>query len=84
MRNVFAKLWRTLGLKGSLIALAVLLVLIVGLQNIEPASIDVLFWELVQVPKLYLIFGVFGFGGVVGFGLGWLTARRWGASARNP
>lgn len=41
-----ALLWR---------ATLVLLVVIVILQNVEPTTIDVLFWSIARVPKLVLI-----------------------------
>lgn len=36
-------------------AVALLLLLVVILQNVEPMRIDLLFWSLPQVPKLVLI-----------------------------
>jgi uncharacterized integral membrane protein len=47
------------------------LVAIVVLQNLEPTSIDVLFWKFASVPKLVLIF----FSMIVG-AAAWELARR--------
>lgn len=53
------------------IALVVVLTMfiIILLQNMDEVSIDVLFWEAVQMPKLFLILGSIFFGWV----LGWFT-----------
>lgn len=40
---------------GALQILAIVLVAIIVLQNLEPTSIDILFWTLVDIPKLLLL-----------------------------
>ncbi len=78
MKDFLAGTWNRLGLRGSVVAMSLLLVLIVGLQNMEPVDIDFLFWDLVEVPKLYFIF-IFV---VFGFAIGYLTAW-WGGRKAN-
>jgi hypothetical protein len=51
--------------------LFVALLAIVVLQNLEPTSIDVLFWSVPSVPKLVLILGAMLAGGAL-----WEIARR--------
>lgn len=41
---------------------ALLLVIIVVLQNVEPTTIDILFWSIARVPKLILILASMGLG----------------------
>jgi len=48
-----------------------LLVVIVVLQNVEPTSIDVLFWSVARVPKLVLILASMVIGGLI-----WELLRR--------
>jgi uncharacterized integral membrane protein len=40
---------------GLLQTLFAVLVVIVVLQNLEPTSIDILFWSMKSVPKLFLL-----------------------------
>jgi uncharacterized integral membrane protein len=49
----------------------VALVAIIVLQNLEPTSIDVLFWSVTSLPKLVLILVAMLLGGVT-----WEIARR--------
>lgn len=56
---------------GALQILAVVLVAIVVLQNLEPTSIDILFWTLVDIPKLLLLLA-----SIVAGGLIWELLRR--------
>jgi len=52
-------------------ALGVLLAVIIVLQNVEPTSIDLLFWSVARVPKLVLILVA-----MVAGGLTWEVLRR--------
>ncbi|RMF14067.1 MAG: hypothetical protein D6761_10055 [Candidatus Dadabacteria bacterium] len=74
------RLWRALGLRGTLVVFLLLLVGIVGLQNMEPFDIDFLFWDLIQVSKLYFILADFGLGIIAGLLIGWMLMRRPGRS----
>ena len=56
---------------GALQILAVLLLAIVVLQNLEPTSIDILFWTLVDIPKLLLLLASMLAGGLI-----WELLRR--------
>jgi uncharacterized integral membrane protein len=56
---------------GVLQGLFVALLAIVVLQNLEPTSIDVLFWSVASLPKLVLILGAMLAGGAL-----WEIARR--------
>jgi len=56
---------------GVLQGLFVALLMIVVLQNLEPTSIDVLFWSVSSLPKLVLILGAMVAGGAL-----WEIARR--------
>ncbi|MDX1407962.1 MAG: hypothetical protein R3330_07505 [Saprospiraceae bacterium] len=56
---------------GALQILAVLLLAIVVLQNLEPTSIDILFWTLVNIPKLLLLLASMLAGGLI-----WELLRR--------
>lgn len=56
---------------GALQILLALLAIIIVFQNLEPTSIDILFWTLVDVPKLVLLMASMLFGAVV-----WETLRR--------
>lgn len=58
---------------GALQILAVILLAIVVLQNLEPTSIDVLFWTVAQLPKLVVILISMVLGAVV---WEWIR-RRW-------
>jgi uncharacterized integral membrane protein len=49
----------------------VVLIAIVVLQNVEPTSIDVLFWSVPGLPKLVLILVAMLAGGLI-----WEIARR--------
>ena len=51
--------------------LAVLLLAIIVLQNLEPTSIDILFWTLVDIPKLLLLLASMLAGGLI-----WELLRR--------
>lgn len=48
------------------------LLAIIILQNVEPTSIDVLFWSIAAFPKLLLILGSMLVGAVA-----WEIVRRW-------
>lgn len=56
---------------GALQILAVLLLAIVVLQNLDPTSIDILFWTLVDIPKLLLLLASMLAGGLI-----WELLRR--------
>jgi len=56
---------------GVLQGVFVALLVIVVLQNLEPTSIDVLFWSVSSLPKLVLILGAMVAGGAL-----WEIARR--------
>ncbi|WP_290538695.1 MULTISPECIES: hypothetical protein [Alcanivorax] len=56
---------------GALQILAVLLVVIIVLQNLEPTSIDILFWTLLDIPKLLLLLTSMLAGGLI-----WELLRR--------
>jgi len=56
---------------GALQILAVILVAIIVLQNLEPTSIDILFWTLVDIPKLLLLLASMLAGGLI-----WELLRR--------
>jgi uncharacterized integral membrane protein len=56
---------------GVVQGLFVALLAIVVLQNLEPTSIDVLFWSVPSLPKLVLILGAMLAGGAL-----WEIARR--------
>lgn len=76
VKRMWQKIWAVLGPKGLALVGAMLLVMIVGFQNMEPADIDLLFWDLMEVPKLYMIVGFTVFGFVVGLLTGWIGLRR--------
>ncbi|MDX1803613.1 MAG: hypothetical protein R3292_05995 [Alcanivorax sp.] len=50
-----AGLWLLRHPMGALQLAGLLLVVIVVFQNLEPTSIDILFWTLVDIPKLLLL-----------------------------
>jgi hypothetical protein len=52
-------------------AIGLVLLAILVLQNLEPTSVDVLFWQVAEVPKLVLILGSMVVGGVA-----WELLRR--------
>ena len=56
---------------GALQILAVLLLAIVVLQNLDPSRIDILFWTLVDIPKLLLLLASMLAGGLI-----WELLRR--------
>jgi uncharacterized integral membrane protein len=56
---------------GVLQTLFVALVAVVVLQNLEPTSIDLLFWSVPQLPKLALLLAAMAAGGLV-----WEIVRR--------
>ena len=56
---------------GALQILALLLLAIVVLQNLDPTSIDILFWTLVDIPKLLLLLASMLAGGLI-----WELLRR--------
>lgn len=56
---------------GALQILLVVMAIIVVFQNLEPTSIDILFWTLVDIPKLVLLMASMLFGA-----LAWETLRR--------
>lgn len=71
MKNIF----KTLGLKGIIAFITIFVILIFCIQNIETTSVDFLFWNIVELPKLNLIlFSVF-MGSILGFMLGWKFAK---------
>ena len=45
--------------------LGVLLVVIIVLQNMEPTSVNLLFWQLPAVPKLVLLLAAMGIGALL-------------------
>ena len=56
---------------GALQILAVIVVAIIVLQNLEPTSIDIVFWTLVDIPKLLLLLASMLAGGLI-----WELLRR--------
>ena len=56
---------------GALQILLALVAIIIVFQNLEPTSIDILFWTLVDIPKLVLLMASMLFGALV-----WETLRR--------
>lgn len=56
---------------GVLQILAVIVVAIIVLQNLEPTSIDILFWTLLDIPKLLLLLASMLAGGLI-----WELLRR--------
>lgn len=49
-----------------------LLLVVITLQNLEPTTLDVLFWSIASFPKLVLILLAMVIGGLV-----WEMLRRW-------
>jgi uncharacterized integral membrane protein len=72
-RRSGAALWRFLVQHpvGVLQALAAGLLVVVVLQNLEPTSIDLLFWSVPDVPKLVLMAA-----SILAGGVGWEILRR--------
>lgn len=66
------RFFKFLGPKLSATLFLCLLLLVIGLQNLEPANVRVLFWTFLEVPKLYLLFFAFLAGLIAGFALGTL------------
>jgi uncharacterized integral membrane protein len=56
---------------GLLKAIGAVLVVIVILQNVEPTSVHVLFWQIAQLPKIVLILVSIALGGLL-----WELTRR--------
>jgi uncharacterized integral membrane protein len=56
---------------GILKAIGAALVVIVILQNVEPTSVRVLFWQIAQLPKIVLILVSIALGGLL-----WELTRR--------
>ncbi|MEQ3723403.1 hypothetical protein [Alcanivorax sp.] len=56
---------------GALQILLVIMAITVVFQNLEPTSIDILFWTLMDIPKLVLLMVSMLFGALV-----WETLRR--------
>ena len=75
MKVFLKKAWAALGLRGTIAAILLLLLLIVGLQNMEPIDIDFLFWDLIEVPKLLFIVGLSVAGFTLGVVVGWGRGR---------
>ena len=48
------------------------LVVFVAAQNLEPTTIDILFWSLPGVPKLFALIGSAVAGAII-----WELGRRW-------
>ena len=61
------KLVNKLGFKGVVILTILFFVLLIAFQNLETTQIRILFWKVVELPKLYLLLGTFFFGFVTGF-----------------
>ena len=57
---------------GVALVIAALLLVVIVLQNLEPTSIDLLFWSIAHVPKLVLILGSMLVGALT-----WELARRY-------
>lgn len=56
---------------GVLQAVFFALVVVIVLQNLEPTSLDVLFWSIPVLPKLVLVVVAMAIGGLI-----WEIARR--------
>ncbi|HYB12353.1 MAG TPA: LapA family protein [Myxococcota bacterium] len=56
---------------GILRAIGAALLIVVILQNVEPTSVRVLFWQIAQLPKIVLILVSIALGGVL-----WEISRR--------
>ncbi|HEY5658038.1 MAG TPA: hypothetical protein VIY27_09635 [Myxococcota bacterium] len=71
--SLFASSLQFTGRHPGVVALGVagLLLLIIVLQNLEPTSIDLLFWSVARVPKLVLILASMLLGGLI-----WEVLRR--------
>lgn len=64
-------------------AVALVLLLVVILQNVEPMRIDLLFWSLPQVPKLVLILAAMAVGAGLAEGARMVVRRRARREARR-
>ena len=56
---------------GALQILLAIMAIIIVFQNLEPTSIDILFWTLVDIPKLLLLLASMLAGGLI-----WELLRR--------
>ena len=56
---------------GALQLIGLILLIIIVAQNLEPTSIDILFWTLVDIPKLLLLLASMLAGGLI-----WELLRR--------
>ena len=68
--GIVNKVAMLLGFKGIMSIAILIIVVIFSLQNIESTSIQLLFWKILEVPKLYLIAGSTLTGMVIGLILG--------------
>jgi len=59
-----------LGFQGFLGSIIVTAIVVSCLQNVESTSVQFLFWNIVEVPKLYLIAISTSLGVILGFILG--------------
>jgi uncharacterized integral membrane protein len=60
--------------------LTLLLIAVIVLQNVEPTTIDVLFWSIARVPKLILIVASMGLGVLL-----WEIGKQtWRSRSRKP
>ncbi len=73
-RSVVRKAWRFLAdhPAGVLQGVFFALLAIVVLQNLEPTSLDVLFWSIPGLPKLVLVIVAMAFGAIA-----WEILSRW-------
>jgi len=75
MKSIVKKIWTRLGFVGTLMTLVVALIAVVGFQNMEPVDIDFLFWDLIEVPKLYFIAALTSIGFLLGLVVGYRGRR---------
>ena len=59
----------------ALFLLGIALLMVIVFQNLEPTSLDVLFWTVAQVPKLVLLLGAMVLGALIWEVLRQRTAR---------
>ena len=64
-----------LGIKGITVLSIFSVIVIFCLQNLETISVRFLFWELVSVPKLYLVGIATSLGVLMGVIIGWQLHR---------
>lgn len=77
-RRLFDWLQRNPG--RALFWLGMVLLAVIVLQNLEPTSLNVLFWTVAQVPKLVLLLGAMVLGALI-----WeVLRRRAGRTAPPP